>query len=401
MACLSHGRGWFRTTDLSALYRRDDPGIWEAAHWQPTHRVDLLSAREHGRLHDPANEHFIARRRLDRRLGDVAYRSSEFLYSHHQLILLPIVRVAAPLLTYRRASGEVDGIDVHPVDLRTWRATAGSIHELVVALTALEPIYYPKVIRRIRYSGGEFDEYERWLQRLGPRAMLTWLGVDANWIRTRAAGLLRQADGFDPLGKWADLVREADPDRWDDLNGTARSAVDLRVGAEILLRYYERLVRGRRAPSIEPGSRPVAERVRLPPQAAGEAGRCADQVWALTASSTHSDPRGPNGAVAVSAGHDPFRRARRSRFHCDRERRGRREGPLLAGGLRRCADDRTRRRRAIPPIVEATHPTAGDDGRGGSACHASPERGTSRDLDRADHAHASERRIRPKRSGSR
>jgi hypothetical protein len=44
-------------------------------------------------------------------------------------------------------------------------------------------------------------------------------------------------------------VREADPERWLRLSGRARSAIDLRLAAEILLSYYEDLARaGRAAP---------------------------------------------------------------------------------------------------------------------------------------------------------
>jgi hypothetical protein len=127
--------------------------------------------------------------------------------------------------------------------------------EVVVAVTALEPIYYPSIARRIRHSGDELVEYDHWVRRLRSRHMLNWLSVDASWIRKKAAGLLHQADGLNPLGQWAELVREADPDRWELLRGAARNAVDLRVAAEILLRYYERLVRGRLAAPIQPTTR--------------------------------------------------------------------------------------------------------------------------------------------------
>jgi hypothetical protein len=239
---------------IAAMARRGETGVWEAAHWQPTHRHDLLEAREHDRVHDPAREHFIARRRLEREVGELRYRSSEYLCSHHQLLLLPVVRLAVPFLSYSPA-GEVTGTDVHPVHLRNWQSDVTSARQVVVAVTALEPIYYPSIVGRIRHSGDELVEYDRWVRRLRSRHMLNWLGVDASWIREKAAGLLRQADGLDPLGQWAELVREADPDRWELLRGTARNAVDLRVAAEILLRYYERLVRGRLAAPIKPTTR--------------------------------------------------------------------------------------------------------------------------------------------------
>ena len=71
-------------------------------------------------------------------------------------------------------------------------------------------------------------------------------------MKSRAVGLITQADRIDPLGNWLALVREADPSRWKELRGEARSALDLRVGAEVLLAYYERLIRGRLAPALKP-----------------------------------------------------------------------------------------------------------------------------------------------------
>jgi hypothetical protein len=84
--------------------------------------------------------------------------------------------------------------------------------------------------------------------------MLDWLEVEPAWINDSAGALLDQADGLDPLGQWSELVRESDPDRWELLQGEARSAVDLRAGAEVLLRYYDRLAQGRIAPKIKPPS---------------------------------------------------------------------------------------------------------------------------------------------------
>lgn len=236
---------------IAAAARRDDPYIWEHAHRQPTYRADLLSAREAGRLHDPAEEHFIARRRLQREVGEVTYRSSEYLYSHHQLLALPLLRSALPYLRYVE-TGEVNGFrEVHRSTAGYWQGQAKWLHSRLVALSALEPIYYPGIVGRIRYNGDEFLRYEAWRHDLRPRAMLDWLEVDPAWVKESAGSLLDQAENIDPLGRWSELVREAEPRRWEWLKGEARSAVDLRIGAEILLRYYDRLAKGRIAPKIK------------------------------------------------------------------------------------------------------------------------------------------------------
>ena len=241
---------------IAAAARQGDPYVWEAAHWEPTNRRDLLDARTVGRLHDPSTEHFIARRRLRREIGELSYRSSEYLYSHHQLLAIPTLRLAQPHLRYSPGGNEVVGFDgVYPPISGHWRTHAKWLHPRLIAISALEPIYYPEIVRRIRYNADELEEYDAWRQDLGPRAMLDWLGVDADWVRESARALLAQADQIDPLGRWLDVVREADPPRWELLQGEARSAVDLRIGAEVLLRYYDRLARGRLAPKIEPPER--------------------------------------------------------------------------------------------------------------------------------------------------
>ena len=233
---------------IAVAARRNDPDIWEIAHWQSTHRVDLLRAHDAGRLHDPLAEHFIARRRLRREVGDVTYRSSDYLYSH-QLLSLPIVRSVLPYCRYSQG-GEINGFEVDRAISGYWQGQAEWLHPRLVALSALEPIYYPNIVRRIRYNGGELAGYDAWRDKLRPRAMLDWLEVEPSWIKDSAGALLDQADRLDPLGRWSELVREADPDRWEWLQGEARGANDLRIGAEILLRYYDRLARGRIAPKI-------------------------------------------------------------------------------------------------------------------------------------------------------
>ncbi len=251
---------------IAAMARGKDPYIWEAAHWQPTARVDLQQACEEGRLHDPAKEHFIARHRLQREVGELTYRSSEYLYSHHQLLALPTVRMALPHIAYR-SNGQASGFgDVYPAISGHWRSQAEWLRPRLIAISALESLYYPPIIGHIRWNGEDLDRFEDWRNKLRPRALLDWLGVDAAWLTGSARLLLDQARVIDPLGDWSELVREADSTSWEKLGGEARSAVDLRIGAEIMLRYYERLAEGRLAPRIKPPAPrerdPFADRLR-------------------------------------------------------------------------------------------------------------------------------------------
>lgn len=148
---------------IAAAVKREDPYIWESAHWQPTTRHDLLEARKAGHLYDPSTEHFIARHRLQREIGELSYRSSEYLYSHHQLLAIPTLRLAQPHLRY--SANEVVGFDgVYPPISGNWRNQAKWLHSRLIAISALEPIYYPEVIRRIRHHAGELAEYDAWRQ---------------------------------------------------------------------------------------------------------------------------------------------------------------------------------------------------------------------------------------------
>jgi len=87
--------------------------------------------------------------------------------------------------------------------------------------------------------------------RLKPGSMLRWLGINAAWLKAKGALPLRRADELDQLGNWHELVREADPRRWERLQGDARSAVDLRVAAEIFLLYHDDLVTAGRAKPLD------------------------------------------------------------------------------------------------------------------------------------------------------
>jgi hypothetical protein len=239
---------------VASAARRGSPDAWQVAHWQPTQRWDLVRAKGEGRLHAAADGPFVARRRLARSVAGIDYRSSDYLYSAHQLLLLPVVRQVLPLLSYRR---EADGLRVVGIETgKAWtsvlRDHAKAYDATVVMLSALEPIYYPLIVQELQFvTDSDFAEYEGWRQELSIDFMLEWLGVGAEQFKERAIGLLREADGFDPLGEWLAVVREAAPDRWKRLKGTARNAIDFRIAAEIFLRHCEDLAAEGRAEPIE------------------------------------------------------------------------------------------------------------------------------------------------------
>ena len=58
-----------------------------------------------------------------------------------------------------------------------------------------------------------------------------------------ANSLLTHAHGIDTLGDWYDLVKQANPETWDELKGDTLAAMDCRVAAEVLLRALDDLGR--------------------------------------------------------------------------------------------------------------------------------------------------------------
>lgn len=232
----------------------------QLAHWTGTQAWSLRQDHAEGRVHDGFAERFTARERLRRTVGDDEYQASYFLYSPHQLMLLPVLAGGLPHLAYDDA-GRVVGIDVNKLWLSFARTRLDQGREIVVAVSALEARYLPTITGRLALQSSiEFVEYDRWRERQRLGSTLRWLGVRPAWLRDSAQGLLRHARSIDPLGDWFDLVREADPEWWGRLSGRARSAIDLRIAAEILLRYYDDLARAGRAaplPADEPGARLV------------------------------------------------------------------------------------------------------------------------------------------------
>ncbi len=238
-----------RGGSIAAAARRGDGSFWEERTWTPTGHDSLVLARNDGLLRDPTEERFIRRATQEREVAGVRYTLSAYLYSEHQLIFLPLLREVLPHLRYDER-GEIVAVDVHRVFVANWRTTAVALREVVIALSALEPFYYPAVIGVFHGWEEDLQAIERLRKRSPARQTLNWLVVDPDWLKARATGLLERADRIDPLGSWLAVVREADRARWKELRGEARSAIDLRVGAEVLLSYYERLARGRIAPKL-------------------------------------------------------------------------------------------------------------------------------------------------------
>jgi hypothetical protein len=235
---------------IASAYRRGEDAYY-LAHWHPTSRADLIEAHANARLHDPAAETFIARRRLKRRLDEWSYESSVYLYSRHQLTALPFLRRVRPQLELKQAKSDIVARLVNHGSVKILRGRAAHLRDAAIAATLLEPAYHSRIYQRLSLPREEdFIAFDRWRRTRPLLRSLRLLDVDAAWIKDAAQLLHLEAEHIDPLGGWAEVVAAGDPEKWKSLSGTARAALELRISAELLLLYHDALHRAHRAPAL-------------------------------------------------------------------------------------------------------------------------------------------------------
>ena len=211
---------------------------------------DLRAKRDAGRLHDPRAEPFQSWSNYQRMIDGFRERTSDFLYSPYQMLLVPELRKLVPRMRISRsASGRFRfHLKLNENRRSEVEAQAKDNDELVVALSALDRVYRPRVIGRLSY-------FESWVQfeaSFSPVEMLRWLEWDPQHVLDVADRLLDMAYKIDPLRDWIELVRLCRPDKWDKLRGDALVAMDHRMAAEMILLFYEDLVGVGAAPPLEP-----------------------------------------------------------------------------------------------------------------------------------------------------
>lgn len=215
---------------------------------------DLRVERDAGRLHDPRAESYRSWRHYHLKIDDIRRPTSEFLYSPYQLLLLPDL---APLVSRMRPRRPYSAgrFTLRLSDDRRalLQPKVRGNDALVIALTALESVYRPEIVERLMLPA--FVSEESWShlrETFDPVAMLRWIGWEAERVRETAEGLLTRAHRIDPLQGWHELARLCRPEKWWELRGDALVAVDHRVAAEILLRFYEDLAREGATPPLPP-----------------------------------------------------------------------------------------------------------------------------------------------------
>jgi len=247
---------------IANVARHDLNEAFYLAHWEPTTPQTLRVANAEGRLSDPARERFISRHLLRHTLGDstATYETSIYLYSPYQLGLLPLVRDAVKDMRFDNRRGRLIGSIPHwsPAQYQ-WGPRAARTRELLIAATALEPPYYPEIVQRMSLPHpADFARYDSWRRTLPLGRMKRWLGVGNDWLQDAASVLLTEARRCDPLEDWTELLARSEPRKWWELRGDARSSIDLRIAAELLLRYYDDLVKGKRAKPLPAGTQGFA-----------------------------------------------------------------------------------------------------------------------------------------------
>jgi hypothetical protein len=217
---------------------------------RPTLRPQLEEAQARGALHDPAAEGFMSRRRLARTAYGTTYQSSDYLYSHHQLLAVPSLNQLVPFVSFKSPDATNSRLQVGVGWDLMLRSRLGLLASLVVPLSLLEALYYPGIVGSFVGNVEGIRRWEKWRATSGPVKVIRWLDVTPTWLRDSASTLLHRAELTDPLGRWSDVLREARAATWWYLKGDARCALDMRIAAELLLRHYDALVKAKRAPVL-------------------------------------------------------------------------------------------------------------------------------------------------------
>ncbi len=180
-----------------------------------------------------------------RQIEGVSVQVRDALYSPYQLLDLNDATALVPdLVASRRRVSSRSRIAV--ARARARRATDRS-----VLLTVLEARYYPRVTGNLTMPAHVgLDAWYAADRQFDAKAVFEWSGWTPDELREEAERLLFMAWSIDPLRDWVDLVRHVGSWRWKKLRGAALHAVELRIAAEMLLRFHEALHRAKAGPAL-------------------------------------------------------------------------------------------------------------------------------------------------------
>lgn len=233
---------------------------------------ELRLARDSGRLRDLAAEPHVPRLVWERDGRQPRGWWNGMLYSHYQLLALPTIKgVLAERRYHQRGKRHIVRLP-KPDPLLAQRAE--KVHRTVFALTALEARYLPTLDPEwIQLNNvPNPDDWTDYRTNFDPAQMQAWLAYPSEQIRKDAEWLLVRAHDVDPVGgDWGRLMRRAPAKSRKYLKDASLVALDARVAAEILLRFYEDLaLRGTAEPLRDLSDarvwHPLAERLSYHPE---------------------------------------------------------------------------------------------------------------------------------------
>jgi hypothetical protein len=243
---------WQRRQLLTDIPPTTAPGLLDI---EPGYALEIASASPHRPW-----------KQRERSEGSIRFHAVDFLYSPYRLLLLPGVQRATNDLANLRGTRKSNAV-------RDWvvsRAVeeARNSDEESALLTVLEPIYYPSIVGKVSMPSdyGDFDRYQAWQSTLDPAELYRRLDWPHEGLRKLAERYINRANDIDPIRRWIDLVRLMDADHWEKLEGPARLAIDLRMAAELILRFLEDLADREAVPPLPDiprrASHPLRDRLR-------------------------------------------------------------------------------------------------------------------------------------------
>ena len=235
-----------------------------------THLIDLRSARDTGRLRDLVAIPYQPRLSFEPTKWTWPTNSpwTGLLYSSYQLLALPELDAMLARQTYHKRGERI--IARMPKPSQPLLDRMERFRKMAIALTAAEARYLPNLDPEfIQLSNvPDVTEWADYRAGFDPVQAQAWLSYPSDQISQDAEFLvLMRAHRLDPVGDdWSQLIRRAPVKSRKYLKDAALIAMDDRIAAEILLRFYEDLaLRGQAEPlpdlSGAMGWHPLQERL--------------------------------------------------------------------------------------------------------------------------------------------
>jgi hypothetical protein len=218
-----------------------------------TRLIDLRLARDTGRLRDLAAIPYQPRLSFEPTKWTWPANSpwTGLLYSPYQLLALPELNAILAEQTYHKRGEQIIARmpkPSHPLLDRMER-----FRKIAIALTAVEARYLPNLDPEFIQLNNVHDvaDWAEYRAGFNPVQAQEWLSYPTAQISQDAEFLLlMRAHRMDPVGNsWSQLMRRAPAKSRKHLKDAALIAMDDRIAAEILLRFYEELaLRGHAEP---------------------------------------------------------------------------------------------------------------------------------------------------------